>query len=186
MAYLRPLGPLRPPPSAPASDHACLEAFDRELDYLFETLRRLGARPRDIEDLAQDVFVVLHRQWPTLDLTRPLRPYLFGVAFRVVAANRRRRRREVAQAAIETEDEAESPERAMEAKEWAALLSAALDRLPLRRRAVLVMHDIDQIPVAEVARILALTRFGTYARLRKGRQELAQAVRRLLRQDVSE
>ena len=81
MGYLR---PLRSAPPAPACESACLAAFDRELDYLFGTLRRLGAAPREVEDLAQEVFVVLHRNWPTVDTTRPLRPYLFGVAFRVV------------------------------------------------------------------------------------------------------
>ena len=86
MGYLRPLRSVSPP-HAPES--ACLAAFDRELDYLFGTLRRLGAAPREVEDLAQEIFMVLHKNWPTVDTTRPLRPYLFGVAFRVVAASRR-------------------------------------------------------------------------------------------------
>ena len=38
--------------------------------------------------------MVLHRNWPTLDTTRSLRPWLFGVAFRVVRTHRRRRARE--------------------------------------------------------------------------------------------
>jgi hypothetical protein len=41
------------------------------------------------------------------------------------------------------------------------------------------MHDLDEIPIVEVARSLSITRFGAYARLRKGRKELAAAVRRL-------
>ena len=56
---------------------------------------------------------------------------------------------------------------------------AALDRLPLPRRAVVVMHDLDGRSVAEIAERLSITRFGTYARLRKARKELAVAVRRL-------
>src|ERR1051325_2373650 len=76
-----PMGYLRLVSSAaavPAPESACLDAFDRELDYLFETIRRLGARPSEVEDLVQEVFVVLHRNWPTLDTTRSLPPYLFG------------------------------------------------------------------------------------------------------------
>lgn len=165
---------------------ACVEAFERELDYLFETLRRLGAAPREIEDLAQEVFVVLYRNWPTFDATRPLRPYLFGVAFRIVCAHRRRRLREILFASLEDEDSAASPEGSLQSKESIALLHAALDRVPLRRRAVVVMHDLDGVPLAEIARRLAITRFGTFARLRKARIELARAVRRLLKEGEQE
>ena len=123
--------------------------------------------------------MVLHKNWPTLDTTRPLRPYLFGVAFRVVAAHRRRVAREMPYALLDIEDGALGPEASLQAKESAALLLAALDHLPLRRRAVLIMHDLDNVPVADVARKLSISRFGTYARLRKARTELAVAVRRL-------
>jgi RNA polymerase sigma-70 factor (ECF subfamily) len=176
MGYLRPV-PSEPPVMSP--DGGCLEAFDRELSYLFQTLHRLGASPREVEDLAQDVFMVLYKNWPTLDTSRPLRPYLFGVAFRLVAAHRRRRFRDMPHAPVDMEDGALGPEASLQAKESSALLLAALDHLPLRRRAVLIMHDLDSVPVADIARKLSISRFGTYARLRKARTELAAAVRRL-------
>jgi RNA polymerase sigma-70 factor (ECF subfamily) len=169
----------------PTTESSCLDAFDRELDYLFETLRRLGARPREIEDLAQEIFIVLHKNWATLDTTRPLRPYLFGVAFRVVCAHRRKRAREVPFATVDAEDGGASPEALFQSKESATLLKAALERVPLPRRAVLVMHELDGVPIADVARDLSITRFGAYARLRKARKELANAVRRLLKEGAS-
>ena len=43
------------------------------------------------------------------------------------------------------------------------------------------MHDLDGVPIADVARTLSISRFGAYARLRKGRNELRAAVRRLSR-----
>jgi RNA polymerase sigma-70 factor (ECF subfamily) len=178
MGYLR-LVHSAPPP--PAFESTCLDVFDRELDYLFETLRRLGAGRGEIEDLAHEVFVVLHRNWRVLDTTRPLRPYLFGVAFRIVCAHRRRRARETLHADLDLDDStATSPEAALQTKESLALLLAALERVPLPRRAVVVMHELDGVPIAEVARRLSVSRFGAYARLRKGRKELAAAVQRLL------
>ena len=176
MGYLRLVQSARPEPDAVAT---CLEVFDAELDYLFATLRRLGASPREIEDLAQEVFVVFHRNWPTLDASRPLRPYLFGVAFRIVCAHRRRGAREIPFAVLEAQDGRLSPEGFLQNKEMVALLNAALDRVPLPRRAVLILHDLDGVPIAEVAERLSVSRFGAYARLRKGRKELAAAVRRL-------
>ena len=61
---------------------------------------------------------------------------------------------------------------------------AALDTVPLARRAVVVMHDLDGFPIVEVAARLSLTRVGAYARLRKARKELASALRRSLREGV--
>ena len=164
---------------------SCLDAFDQELNYLFRTLQRLGAPPREVEDLAQEVFLVLYRNWPTLDTTRPLRPYLFGVAFRIVSAHRRRRANEAPHESSEIEDHAPGAEAMMQSKEATALLLAALDRIPLARRAVLIMHDIDDVPVADIAQKLSVTRFGAYARLRKARKELAAAIRRLSRENLS-
>ena len=178
MGYLRAVRS-RPPLAPPES--SCIAAFETEFDYLFETLRRLGAAPREIEDLAQEVFVVLHRNWSTFDTTRPLRPYLFGVAFRIVCAHRRRRAREIPTAAFDIEDSGANPEGSLQSKESIGLLFAALDRVPLPRRAVVVMHDLDGVAVADIAQRLSISRFGTYARLRKGRKELASAVRRLLK-----
>jgi RNA polymerase sigma-70 factor, ECF subfamily len=177
VAYFRPGHPAVP---VPEPEDTCLEAFNRELDYLFRTLQRLGVGPREVEDLVQDVFVVLHRNWPTLDLTRPLRPYLFGVAFRVVCAHRRRLGREVPHPAVDGPDGEATPEGLLQSKQSVELLRTALERLPLRRRAVVVMHDLDGVPIADVARRLSLSRFGAYSRLRKARKELAIAVRRLL------
>ncbi|MEO6599198.1 MAG: sigma-70 family RNA polymerase sigma factor [Polyangiaceae bacterium] len=181
MQYLRLVPPVHPPRLA---RDACVEAFDRELDYLFQTLRRLGAPASEIEDRAHDVFVVLHRNWPTLDTDRPLRPYLFGVAFRIVCAQGRRRGRERRCSLPDIEDGAPSPERELESRQSIALLLRALERVPLPRRAVVILHELDGVPVADIAKALSITRFAVYARLRKGRSELAAGVRWLQQSGV--
>jgi RNA polymerase sigma-70 factor (ECF subfamily) len=157
----------------------CLAAFDRELDYLFVLLQRFGVQSTDIEDLLQEIFVVLFRHWPTLDTTRPLRSWLFGVAFRVASSHRRRRAREVPTDDIAVEDPAPGPEADVQDHESLALLWAALERVPAQRRFVLILHDLEGVEVLEVARQLALTKFGVYARLYRGRKELRSALRRL-------
>lgn len=164
----------RPGPATP-----CLAAFDRELDYLFWTLQRLGARPLDLEDLLQDMFAVLHHNWSTLDTTRPLRPWLFSVAFRLVRTYRRRQFREPLRDGLDLPDGGPGPEEHLQDRQSIMLLSAALERIPEPRRSVLVLHELDGLEVVEIARRLSITTFGVYARLRKGRKELASAVRSL-------
>ena len=183
MAYLRQVRSALPRPEGEAS---CVAVYQKELDYLFETLQRLGASPREIEDLAHEVFLVLLRNWSDLDLSRPFRPYLFAIAFRVVCAHRRRRRREVPYGYVDAQDHAIGPEESLQSKESTRLLRVALDMVPLPRRAVVVMHDLDGFSIVEVAAQLSLTRFGVYTRLRKGRKELASALRRMLRERVTQ
>ena len=161
------------------SADACLDAYQRELDYLMRTLRRLGVASGDVEDLAHEVFLVLRRTWHTYDSSRALRPYLFGIAFRVAASHRRRHWREVPFAVVDEPDHAPFPDQAFESNQARALVLAALQRIPFPRRVVLVMHDLDEIPVQEVASTLAIPLFTAYSRLRKGRRELETAMTRI-------
>jgi RNA polymerase sigma-70 factor (ECF subfamily) len=177
---------LRSPAQPPTSDEACLAAFQNELHYIYRTFRRLGTPPSEVEDLAQELFLVLRRTWPEYDSTRPLRPYLFGIAFRIASAQQRKRRREVAFGIVEVADSGASPDDALQASQARALVLAALKRIPLPRRAVLVMHDLDDVSVRDVASALSIPLFTVYSRLRKARREFETAVRRMAKDTESE
>lgn len=170
---------LTSPPNQLAPDEGCLLAFQGELDYIYRTLRRLGASPSETDDLAQEIFLALHKCWTDYDPERPLRPYLFGIAFRISAAHRRRRYREVPFEIVEVGDPALGPEDALQTKQARALVLAALENIPLPRRAVLVMHDLDGVPVADIGSVFGIPRFTVYSRLRKARRELETSLRRL-------
>jgi RNA polymerase sigma-70 factor (ECF subfamily) len=166
------------------ADGACLDAFQRELDYIFRTLRRLGTSASEVEDLAQELFLVLRRSWSEYDPGRPLRPYLFGIAFRIASVHRRKHGREVTFEMVEVIDTGTGPDDALATKQARALVLAALEQIPLPRRAVLVMHDLDEVPVEDVASALGIPRFTAYSRLRKARRELQTAVRRLTKAEI--
>jgi RNA polymerase sigma-70 factor (ECF subfamily) len=169
-------------PSQMAGDAACLGAFQQELDYVFRTLRRLGIGPGEIEDLAQEVFLALRHSWAQYDTERPLRPYLFGIAFRIASAHQRKRKREVMLGVVEVDDMGPGPDDTLAAKQARAVVMAALEKVPLPRRAVLVMHDIDGVSMADVAAALSIPRFTAYSRLRKARRELEVALKRMLKE----
>jgi len=178
VSHLRLVPSLTPRPNA---DEACLDAFQKELDYVYRTLRRLGTAASEVDDLAQEVFLALRRCWNDYDQDRPLRPFLFGISFRIASAYERKRRREVAFGVVEVGDMGPGPDDALQSKQARALVMAALERIPLPRRAVLVMHDIDDVPVTEVAAAFSIPLFTVYSRLRKARKELQVAIRRLLK-----
>jgi RNA polymerase sigma-70 factor (ECF subfamily) len=170
-------------PSFPAAivtdERSCLDAFQSEFNYLCRTLRRLGVRPEDLEDDLHEVFIVLNRKWADYDQARPLRPYLFVIAFRVVAARRRRHSREVPDLLEETASDIAHPDEVLEATRARELVLAALSCVPLARRAVFVMHDIDEVPMREIVKQLSLPLFTGYSRLRKARREFEAAVKEI-------
>ncbi len=149
--------------------------YRSELAYVWKTLRRLGAPLPDLEDLAHDVFVVVHRHLGDYDPARPLRPWLFGIALRVVSDFRRLQRnlREVPAERVEPVDAAPTPHERMEGTEARALLMKALDALDLDRRAVFVMHELDEVPVPEIASALSIPLNTAYSRLRLARADVA-------------
>jgi RNA polymerase sigma-70 factor (ECF subfamily) len=120
--------------------------------------------------------LVLSRKWNDYDPSRPLRPYLFGIAFRIASQHRRRQLREVPCDVPDVADPQALPDQALSAAEARALVLSALERVPLARRAVFVMHDLDETPMRDIAKSLHIPLFTAYSRLRKARQEFERAV----------
>lgn len=151
------------------------QLFAEQLTYVWNVLRRLGVRDAEREDLVQEVFVRVHQALPTYDASRPPRPWLFAFAFRVASDHRRlaRHRSEV------LGDDAESPASApgadtqLEGAQRRAVLHAALDQLDLDKRAVIVLHELEELSIPEVARTLGIPEGTAYTRLRAARLQLA-------------
>lgn len=157
--------------------------FSAELGWMWTTLRRLGVRPADLEDVTHDVFLTVYRKLDVYDPDRPVRPWLFAFAYRAACDYRRlaRHREEPTDDMPEREAVAARGDDILEQKEESALIHAALARIDLDRRAVLVAHEIDGTPMKDVAAALGIPLNTAYSRLRIGREELTAAVKRISR-----
>lgn len=144
--------------------------YEREHEYVWRTLGRLGVPVSELADATHDVFVVLWLRWGNVDLARPIRPWLFGVA-RKVAATVRRKQQEIIDAEVPTVEDARVAQRDLL---WRAL--AAIDE---DRRAILILHDLEGHTGAEIAEMLNVPVNTVHSRLRLGRADLVEAVRRL-------
>jgi RNA polymerase sigma-70 factor (ECF subfamily) len=155
--------------------------FDAHFDYVWITLRRLGVRDSDLEDVAHEVFLKVHARLHDYDQARPIRPWLFGFAFRVASDHQRlaRHRVEVVGLVSEPVDAACGADQQLEADDERRLVEAALQCVETERRAVLLMHDVDEVPIPEVARALEINVNTAYSRLRLARRDLAEAIQRL-------
>lgn len=156
--------------------------YAAEFSYVFSFLYRLGGRGGDLEDLAHDVFVTAMRRWHSYDAARPVRPWLFGIAFRVMNDSKRRSSatREVTGVSTDhVHDEQPTGEERVLEGERRALINEALQSLEGNRRAVFVMHELEGLSANDIADAMQTPVATTYSRLRLGREEFVAAVQRI-------
>jgi RNA polymerase sigma-70 factor, ECF subfamily len=152
-----------------------------ELSYVWTTLKRLGAPAPDLEDLVHEVFITAHRRLGTYDAARPLRPWLFGIAYRTLADFRRlaHNQREVGVDDAPEQASLITPEEGLQSQQARDLVHQGLDSLDLDKRAVFVMHELEGHSVPEIAQTLDVPLNTLYSRLRFARQKFSASVRRI-------
>jgi RNA polymerase sigma-70 factor (ECF subfamily) len=145
---------------------------------LWRTLRRLGVEKAQLDDAAQDVFVVVHKKLGEFD-GRSLRGWLYAIAVRVASDYRRSARHRLTLPLAENiVDEAPGPERVSELTESVELLHALLATLDESKRTVFVLGELEELSAPEISEALALNLNTVYSRLRAARSEFDQALLR--------
>ncbi len=181
------VGSIPPPPSSAVvldRDRAFRALYEAHASFVWRNLRRLGVADSDVEDKMQEVFVIAHRRWSDFaDRGHGPRAWLFQIALRVASDARRHRRRHPVDpdgGVAQDRQSIEAPQAALFARQQALdLLDRALASIDVGRRAVLVLHEIEQMTAPEIARALDLPLNTVYSRLRVARVELEEELRRL-------
>jgi RNA polymerase sigma-70 factor (ECF subfamily) len=153
--------------------------YRAEFPCVVNFLRRLGVHPADLEDLTHDVFLTALRRRDTYDPGRPVRPWLFGIAFHLASDFKRlvRHSRELPlDQTAEAADTRLIPEEAAALNQDRKLVLDALARVDPVRRVVFVMHDIEGVAAPEIAQVLDIPLGTAHSRLRQARIEFAAAV----------
>jgi RNA polymerase sigma-70 factor (ECF subfamily) len=147
------------------------------LKRVFGFCRTLLRDERDAEDACQEVFLTVLRRWDTLgSVQRPL-PWLMKVARLTCLWVRRKRRKDVA--IQETEiDASYDPAPPMEPGEGLGKVMEAVERLPERYQAVLVMHYQQGMNQEEIAEAMELSRGALRVLLHRAVMRLRQEVRK--------
>jgi RNA polymerase sigma-70 factor (ECF subfamily) len=155
--------------------------FDDNFAYVWASLARLGVAERDVEDVANEVFFAVYGKLHQYDAARPLRPWLFAFAAGSAADYRRLARHRVDLVAEHTDvaSSAVAGDDLIASRERHALVDAALAHVDDDKRAVLVLHELDECPIPEVAVALGIPEGTAYSRLRAGREQFGSAVRRI-------
>lgn len=152
-------------------------AYDRDLPWLWNAVRRLGVPQSDLGDVCHDVFVVAWQKRDTYQADKPLRPWLYGIACGLIA-NRRARRAEVLSETAPQRVAAETPEQALDAKQTYGRILDSLAALDDEKRQIFVGHDIEGFAMPDLVAALGLPLNTGYSRLRLARQAFEKSFRR--------
>ena len=149
-------------------------------DFVWRCVRRFGVSEASAPDAAQQVFLVALAKLDSLEAGKE-KAFLFATASNVAAHVRRsfaRRREEAwdATESTETADHAPNPESALADQQARRVLDELLARLPNELREVLILCEIEEMTMAEVAEVLSIPPGTVASRLRRARaafEELA-------------
>jgi RNA polymerase sigma-70 factor, ECF subfamily len=159
--------------------------YDAHADFVWLSLQRLGVQPADLDDIAQEVFIVVHRRLETFDRTGRITTWLFGICLRLAANYRRHRRSSREVPAGDSSDDRPAalvaPDDLLARREERHLAEWALGRLNVEKRATFVMFEVESLSCEEIAKIMNVPLGTVFSRLHAARRKLEKVVARALR-----
>jgi RNA polymerase sigma-70 factor, ECF subfamily len=162
---------------APIRDHELFEFVYRRMRTLAPTA------DSDFDDLVQAAATEVWRALPNFQGRSELSTWIYGVCYRVLLNHRRSWRRYRLRFSVGIDDflpsEAPLPGELLDERARAERLRTLLGRMSDKYRAVVILHDFEELGVREIAGIVGANELTVRSRLRDGRRQL----RRLLEVD---
>ena len=156
--------------------------YDAHGDFVWLSLQRLGVQPADMDDVAQEVFMTVHRRLDSFDQKTRVTTWLFGICLRVAANYRRRRRSRHEVLAGDSHDDRPSTVVAADdllaRREERHFAEWALSRLDVEKRATFVMFEVESLSCEEIAKIMNVPLGTVYSRLHSARRQLEKVIAR--------
>ncbi|MCY1009982.1 sigma-70 family RNA polymerase sigma factor [Nannocystis pusilla] len=146
--------------------------YSEHAAHVWRLARHFGVPPEQLHDVAQEVWVSVFRQLESLDLSRPLKPWLTAVVWNHVRHLRRGYARHMRKAQALTDAEAVrgGGEEPMSRSEAVWTLEMLLSELPADQREVLLLCDGEGLSAPEVSEALGAPLNTVYSRLRLARR----------------
>jgi RNA polymerase sigma-70 factor (ECF subfamily) len=164
-----------------AGDPSALNALMTEIYPSIHRIvyRLAGARGREVhEDLVQTSLEQVCRSIGSFEGRSRVTTFVFGICHRVVARSRRYERvrswfkRDAEEACLP--QEAATPDELLQRAQSVAGAREALERLAADERSAFVLHEVEDLPLEEVAAALACSTRTVKRRLRSARQKLLE------------
>ena len=167
-------------PESPLEPASFRQIFEEHAAMVSRTLRYLGVFEADLADAAQEVFLVVNRRYTEFEGRSSVATWIHAICVGIAMNSRKKRRRrredfvpEPLDASVDADQHA-----SVERREDRGSLTRVLDMLDERQREIVVLHDIEKMPMRDVAEIVGCPLQTAYTRrnvaLEKMRAELTR------------
>ena len=159
------------------------ELFRKHAPFVARLLHRLGVPPREIDDVVQQVFVVVHRNGGYVQGPATPTSYLGAIAVRAASLARRRdgaqRSRHAGYNPELLASSGRDPVTLLEVRRELTQLQAALEEMDPDLRAVLVLTELEGESCASIAASQGIPVGTVYWRAHRARKQFRKIVLRL-------
>ena len=164
------------------------ELFRKHAPFVARLLHRLGVPAREIDDVVQQVFVVVHKNGGYVQGPATPTSYLGAIAVRAASSARRRdgaqRSRQTGYSPELLASSGRDPVTLLEARSELTQLQAALDEMDPDLRAVLVLTELEGESCASIAASQGIPVGTVYWRAHRARKQFRKIAERLTEKKV--
>ncbi len=171
-------------------EDAFAELFARYHKAVYNVIYRMLPNPEDATDLTQDTFVNAFRALKSLRDPGIFYPWVRQIAVNLARNFHKRstrvrtysleestRTEEGEELSRELPDWSAGPSEELEGKELQERVAAAINSLSPEHRAVVTLHHLEDVPVADIADMLGISVGTVKSRLARARERLARKLR---------
>ncbi len=175
------------------------EAFGKLVDAyqnrVFGFVRRMVPNPEEASDITQDVFVRAFQSFHRFDGRCSVRTWLFRIAYNLCIDRARKVNRTPSEVSLQSSAEIDEtfdipdgrwqPDQIAIESELAEAIEAAISTMSEKLRSVLLLHDKEDMPYEEIAKMVGVPIGTVKSRLFLARAHLQQHLRNYLQAEVS-
>ena len=154
------------------------EIFKTYAQRVWRTLKRLRVRDEDVDDVAQEVFLVVSKQLATFEGRSKLSTWIYSICVRVASEYRRRPyvRRETLVDEMPEHHDGGAFEESFAREEAKKKLDSILDSLDDDKRTTFVLFEIERLQMPEIAEIMGCPQQTAYYRLHAARKIVEERI----------
>jgi RNA polymerase sigma-70 factor (ECF subfamily) len=162
------------------------QVYEEQFAFVWRTARRLGTPDANLDDVAQESFVVVHQQLAKFEGRSSVKTWVYGIVRNVVRAHRRMLQAKhphslwpgVGPDPDSLSDASDGQRAGPTQAEAVRLVDRWLEALDDDKREVFVLAELEEMSAPEIERALGVPLNTVYSRLRLARQEFAAAAAR--------
>jgi RNA polymerase sigma-70 factor (ECF subfamily) len=158
---------------------ALRQLVQEHYDFIWRLLARLNVSGAEVDDAAQQVFMVLvSREGLTIKVGSE-RAFLYGVALRVAKEFRRKSQSQMNHITPDPEaliDRTHDAEAVAERSQARRQLDRILEQMPDNLKEAFILFELDDMSVPQIAELLAIPTGTVASRLRRARAHFQRAV----------